>query len=101
MRKFYTIICEDITILETIYNNANTWEISRQLVQEANFTRWPTDKNVTLDLKDIAKQTRKKVKDDFVKIAEKLLLYNSRRSKPRHNVYVHYIKKTKKHYYRI
>lgn len=78
MQKFYTVVCEDITNLETIYEHANTWEKARKLVLEINFARWPTDKNTIMDLKDIAKKVRKKIKDDFGKIAEKLLLYSSR-----------------------
>ena len=84
MQKFYTVVCEDITNLETIYEHANNWEEARKLILEVNFARWPTDKNIIMDLKDIAKQDRKKVKDDFEKIAEKLLLYTSRRSKCRY-----------------
>ena len=81
MKKFYAVICEDIINLENIYEHSDNWEKARQLSLDINFSRWPTDKNVTMDLKDIAKQTRKKIKDDFGKISEKLLLYTSRRSK--------------------
>lgn len=81
MQKFYTVICDDIANLETIYAHADSWEKARQLVLGVNFARWPNDKNVTMDLKDTAKQIRKKIKDDFGKISEKLLLYTSRGSK--------------------
>lgn len=101
MQKFYTVVCEDITNLETIYEHANNWEEARKLILEVNFARWPTDKNIIMDLKDIAKQDRKKVKDDFEKIAEKLLLYTSRRSKCRYKCYVWNIKKIKKYNCRV
>lgn len=76
--KFYEVVCNDINILEDVLKNCNTWEQARLIISQVNFGRWPMDKKVTLELKEIAKETRRKIKDDFSKITEQIMLYSSK-----------------------
>ena len=80
LSKFYQVVCSDINIYEDVLRSCNTWEQARISIQQAkdNQERWPTDKKVTLELKDIAKETRKKIKDDFGKVSEQIMLYSSK-----------------------
>lgn len=67
LAKFTQTIAEDIASLQDILNTINSWESTYQKLQALNFKRWPTDKNVTLDLKEEAKEIRNKIKDNVQK----------------------------------
>lgn len=68
--KFYTVISEDIIQIEEVIANTNSWNKTYENLNKINFTKWPVDKKVTLDIKEEAKEIRDKVKK---KIKEKLM----------------------------
>ena len=76
LEKFYRVVCFDIDKLETLKNIVSWDEMYNML--EFSFDRWPVDKKVTLELKDIAKEKRDKVKKAFTKIKDKYLIYTSK-----------------------
>ncbi len=67
LAKFTQTIAEDIVNLQDILNTIHSWESTYQKLQALNFKRWPTDKTVTLDLKEEAKEIRNKIKDSVQK----------------------------------
>ena len=60
--KFYQAINEDIIQLEVALNQTNSWEETYKAISQINFSKWPVDKKVTLDIKEEAKEIRAKVK---------------------------------------
>lgn len=60
--KFYQVISEDIINLKEIINKGSSWEETYKAVQLINFSKWPVDKKVSLDIKEKAKEIRDKVK---------------------------------------
>lgn len=78
MYKFTSVICEDLRNVEELENAINmSWDNAFEKAQIFSFGRWPVDKNVTMPLKDEAKDTRKKVSDTLNKSLNKILIYNS------------------------
>lgn len=62
LTKFSQIILEDKVQLIDILNTIDSWDKTYQKIYNLNFSKWPTDKKVTNDLKEEAKQVRDKVK---------------------------------------
>lgn len=76
--KFTNVISEDLRNIEELENAINvSWDKAFEKAQNFSFERWPIDKNVTMILKDEAKDTRKKVSDSLNKSLNKILIYNS------------------------
>ena len=48
------------------------------LSQQVKFDKWPTDKKIVIDQKEIAKEIRDKVKKRFTNIRDKILIYTSK-----------------------
>lgn len=66
--KFTAVIENDIANYKFIQNNLNDWDKCVQAVVEFKNKTWPTDKKVTNELKDEAKEVRDLVKDEFKKL---------------------------------
>lgn len=78
MLKFTSVISEDISKLERLENAINeSWDKAFEESLIFGFERWPVDKNVTMPLKDEARDLRKKVSEKINKALGKILLYNS------------------------
>ena len=68
--KFTAVIENDIANYKFIQNNLNDWDKCVQAVVEFKNKTWPTDKKVTNELEDEAKEVRDLVKDEFKKVKE-------------------------------
>ena len=60
--------------------NNNTWDKVFMEVSNLKFDTWPTDKKVTIDYKNEAKDIRDKVKKDINNIVEKSMIYTSKQA---------------------
>lgn len=75
MEKYYQIICEDIINLQAALTYSSWDELYAKILNlNSCFTRWPTDKKVTIDLKEEAKEVRDNVKKHIKEKTAKLLL---------------------------
>ena len=78
LSKFINVISEDINVINRIEKSINTsWDDAFHETELFKFERWPVDKNVTMSLKDEARDIRKKVSEKINKSLNKILLYNS------------------------
>ena len=77
LEKFRLVISEDIINLEYVKENLNSWNSAYEKANQIEWPKWPTDKKVTLELKDIAKSTRDGIKKSYNKEVSKILLYDS------------------------
>ena len=75
--KFSQVISEDIMQIEIAINQADSWERACQAINQINFTKWPVDKKVTLDIKEDAKQVRDKIKKNVKEKISELLNSNT------------------------
>ena len=76
--KFFTVISQDIESLRE-FNNAikTSWDSAYEYSNIFKFNRWPTDKKVTTELKDEAKNIRENVRDKIKDKKNEILLCNS------------------------
>ena len=72
------VIKEDIRRLETIKQNLFFWDDAYKTINEMEWQRWPVDKKNNSELKEIVKEARKKVKDEYTKKVNKIMLYTSK-----------------------
>ncbi len=76
--KFTSVISSDIDCLRNFENAIKTsWDSAFEFGINFSFDRWPTDKNITIDLKDEAKEIRSNIKDKIKEKVKDILLYNS------------------------
>lgn len=68
--KFTAIINEDIYNYSYIKENLNDWDKSAVAIANFESKRWITDKKITNDLKDEAKEIKDNVKEEFKKVKE-------------------------------
>ena len=80
LAKFQTIINSDIENLEQIMNNSNLWESAYNSALTLAWPKWPSDRKITLELKDSAKEIRDSVKKKVAATIEKYLIYNSKQA---------------------
>ncbi len=78
LEKFQNTINEDIEKLQNIKLNLDSWDKTYIISQETKFDKWPLDKKVTIEQKEIAKEKRDKIKKRFNKIKDKILIYDSK-----------------------
>ena len=69
LKKYTETLKSDINIMNKFLNTA-TWDNLYELVNEVTFEKWPTDKKITLEEKNIAKDKRDKIKKQFNKSIE-------------------------------
>ena len=77
LEKYSIIIQDDIENLKSIIKLGNSWDSTYELSNSIKFKNWPVDKKITIELKDIVKDTRKQIKDKFNKAKNEILLYKS------------------------
>ena len=78
MEKFTRVLNEDIEKLKAFQNCIETsWDDTYDYFYNLSFSRWPTDKNVVISLKDEAKEARDIVKKKLTDTVKKILLYKS------------------------
>ena len=77
LSKYKMVISEDIINLEYVLENMNTWDNAYEKASLMAWPKWPTDRKVTLELKDTAKNLRDSIKKKFNKSVSKILLCNS------------------------
>lgn len=75
------MIKADINEYNSIISNEKKWDVLLEKAHNLEYIKWPVDKKVTLELKDIAKEIRDDVKKKFAKDRENYLLYNSKQIK--------------------
>ncbi len=66
LEKYTNILQEDINNLKSI--KYDSWDIAYESLNSLTWNKWPTDKKITLDLKNEAKEVRDKVKKQFAQI---------------------------------
>ncbi len=77
LSKFTQVIAEDKIELQEIIGQIHSWDNTYLRIQNLHFSKWPTDKKVTLDLKEEAKQTRDNIKKTIKEDINKLINQNS------------------------
>lgn len=76
--KYVQVIDEDISLLKDFYDSLNeSWDKAFEFSSNMRFKSWPSDKKVTMELKNIAKDQRGTIKDKFNKRKKDVLVYNS------------------------
>ena len=76
LSKFSAVLIQDIENLKSI-NKSYKWDEIYNKVNNISWLKWPTDKKVTMDLKNEAKEVRDNVKKEFNKIISKVMVYPS------------------------
>ena len=74
--KFVVTLSEDIRKINSVYEK-QTWDEVYYGINEISLNRFPTDKRVPDEVKTRIKDTRKKVKDQIIKILKEIMLYTS------------------------
>ncbi|MBP3708125.1 MAG: helicase-exonuclease AddAB subunit AddA [Clostridia bacterium] len=75
--KYKIVIGEDIVNLEYVYENLNSWDNAYEKANALTWAKWPTDRKITMELKDKAKEVRDSIKKKFDSSVGEILLYNS------------------------
>ena len=75
--KFTNTLREDSNSLEKLKMSLSHFDTAYQMAQSTNFNKWPVDRKVESEYKEIAKKTRDAIKKQFTEIQEKLLCCNS------------------------
>ena len=76
LEKYIKVIQNDTYELQSLLNNLNTWD-SAYNHSNIEWTKWPVDRKVTIELKDEAKKIRDDIKKKISSSINKVLLYNS------------------------
>ena len=75
---YYKILEDDIEQIELLKSNLDNWDKAYELAQNIKFKTWTSNKKITLEEKDIAKEVRDEVKKSIGKITDKILIFNSK-----------------------
>ena len=75
--KFTNTLREDSNSLEKLKMSLSHFDTAYQMAQSTNFNKWPVDRKVESEYKEIAKKTRDAIRKKFAEIQEKLLCCNS------------------------
>lgn len=75
--KFTRVINSDINDYKSIISKLDNWDEIINRAYNIEYLKWPTDKKLTLELKDTAKEIRDTIKKKFMKDRETYLVYNS------------------------
>ena len=70
LEKYTNVVNEDINNYLYIKENLKDWDKSATIISEFKNKTWPTDKKITNDLKDEAKEIRDSVKEEFKKVKD-------------------------------
>ena len=80
LEKYQVIIENDIVNLESIERDADSWENAYNSALTLAWAKWPSDKKITLEVKDEAKSIRDSVKKKVASTIEKYLIYSSKQA---------------------
>ena len=80
LTKFQLVVGNDIENLESIMNCTNSWEETYNNAMLLSWAKWPSDRKVTLEAKDEAKEIRDSVKKKVAATIEKYLIYDSKQA---------------------
>jgi len=75
--KFYKTLVNDTQMLETLKINLDSWDKAFEISRNIKFLTWPRDSKNNFEIKDIAKNTRDKIKERLKKKLDKILIYSS------------------------
>jgi len=78
--KYKLVISNDIETLENIKNNTYSWEATYNNAITLSWAKWPSDRKITLDIKDEAKEIRDSIKKKVASTIEKYLVYSSKQA---------------------
>lgn len=76
LEKYIKVIESDINELKSLYKNLDSWDNAYNL-SKIDFVKWPSDRKVTLSIKDEAKKIRDDIKKKISASINKVLIYNS------------------------
>lgn len=74
---YVDIISNDLSILENIKNNLNSWDKTYELCSNVVFDRWKAEKKTDCITKENVKNIRDKVKDEIGKIKKNIVICTS------------------------
>lgn len=77
LEKYVQVLCNDQEKLEAVLKNANSWDEAYTISNTIEFAKWPVDRKIVSDYKDIARDKRKEIRDNFNKFRDSILLYDS------------------------
>lgn len=80
LEKYQIVISNDIETLEEIMNNSNKWEDAYNSALTLSWAKWPSDRKITIEAKDEAKEIRDSVKKKVAATINKYLVYNSKQA---------------------
>lgn len=80
LAKYQAVIENDIANLENLENNTNLWESAYNSAITLAWAKWPSDRKITLEVKDEAKDIRDSVKKKVASTIDKYLIYNSKQA---------------------
>ena len=80
LAKYQAVIENDIANLENLENNSNLWESAYNSAITLAWAKWPSDRKITLEIKDQAKDIRDSVKKKVASTIDKYLIYNSKQA---------------------
>ena len=75
--KFAKVIKADVIEYENIISKLDNWDNTIERAFNISYEKWPSDKKITLELKDEAKEIRDAVKKKFSKDRDGYLIYSS------------------------
>jgi len=75
--KFYSCIINDIDNLTNLRNNLCSWENAYQIINDLTFEKWPIDRKLNLEEKEVAKEQRDKVKKEINKLKDTIFACSS------------------------
>lgn len=79
LEKYLLTIKSDIDMLKKLYDLIDvSWNDAFNFAQEMKFKTWPTDKKITIDVKDESKSSRDTVKNKIMKLIKETLVYDSK-----------------------
>lgn len=76
--KYEKVIDEDIDKLQMLKINLNSWDKAYEIANNLKFRTWPTDRKLTYEEKEIAKNARDNVKKKLKKKIDKILIFSSK-----------------------
>lgn len=80
LAKYQAIIEDDINNLESIKQNSNLWESAYESANYLKWATWPSDRKITIEQKDEAKDVRDSIKKKVKDIIKKYFVYNSKQA---------------------
>ena len=80
MVKYRNVILNDIAKIEDLQASVDSWEELYLKTLTLKFDTWPTDKKITLDIKDEAKGIRTNACDKIKKIKNDFFIFNSKQA---------------------